>query len=149
MSAASMLEAAADQQLRVLTIVLPADTSHKLPEFRGVAINSGIFWTWDDDFGSHRIMVSSAIAPAIPNTLGWQLDADLVWLSQLNPLAASEPFTPDMLVAINPRALTAPSGDSCFAESAAETSAVVVLGRLLDGWAKIALDEPMRGLESK
>ena len=148
-SPASMLEAAADQQLRVLTIVLPAHASDELPEFRDVAFAGGIFWTWDDDSGTHRIMVSSAITEAIPNTVGWQLDADLVWLSQLTGLANGEPFTPDRLVAINPRALTAPGGEPCMAEIVVEMAGVVVLGRLPQGWANIALNEPVRGLESK
>jgi hypothetical protein len=137
-SAAPLIVAQTDRQLRAITLMLPALEAGQLPTVLKTGDVSAQRLCWSDNTGTHVVVVPLGYGGAL-ELKGWQVAADLIW-----HLSAPEG---EVLVAVAVRRLTSPDGNVLVPLTAGPGLRDVVVGRLADTWAIIPFLEPRRGLE--
>lgn len=142
-AAATLLQAGADQDLRILTLMLPAISTDQPARFETLKCDQARGWQWDDTLGSHSVMAHCGKHSPV-ELAGWRSEADLLWHVQFSqPIAG----TTELLVAVNPRLLNAPPDVAFAGVGKLTTDRIVVLTRTATGWAQPILNEPRRGQE--
>ena len=141
---ATLLEVAADRDLRALTLVVaPAgDIGAEGPEM--TASDAGSLWTWIDGVGVNHLLVPSACSGGFE--LGWcRGEADAVWWKRER--AAGAPALPDLVLIVRPRRVDFGSGNETPGGGGGPQS-VLVWKYVGDGWRTVALQaSSARGAE--
>jgi hypothetical protein len=148
-SPAIVLEALADGDFRVLSLIFPATS---LPIIESIRENAGLegnslkLLSWKDVYGNHRLAV-----PKNPGTAflfaGWEADAELLWCVDRANSHTDSRWKPDIVVAIGAQRLVPPGGASVFTRDSGPARSDLVISNTSGSWTIVALDEPQLGRE--
>lgn len=148
-SPAIVLEALADEHLRIVSLILPTASLPRVGAIRENAYSEGNsvqILSWKDTFGRHRIAL-----PQIPGTTlllgGWEADADLLWCVERTSEATDPRWQPDLVVAIGARRLTPPTGEPVLGKDSELAGEDLVVSNTSGSWVRLPPHDPRLGQE--